>query len=78
MGWFLRPPETVEKIVTETVVRYVDVPVTIYKVPALPECANFDFDPDISGMSGIEVISFTARLYQWGSNCSNALATLEQ
>jgi len=42
-------------------------------LPPLPECSNFNFSPDISGIRGNELIGLTARLYQWGANCSNAL-----
>lgn len=77
-GWFLRPPEYVERIVPgETVTEYVTVPEPVEVLPLLPECAGFDFDPDVSGMAFTDFIVYTGELYAWGATCSNALNALK-
>jgi hypothetical protein len=72
MGYLLKgskPPE----IEIKEVERYVETVKIIEVLPPLPDCSNFNFDHSISGISGDKLIILTAKLYQWGSNCSNAL-----
>ena len=64
---------TVE-IQTETVTRYVNVPVVRVVLPPLPECAGFDFDGEVGGMPFGDFIVWTGELYAWASGCSSALA----
>jgi len=64
----------VTEVQTEAVTEFITVEKRVEVMPDLPECAGFDFDPSIGGMNGAELIGYTAKLYQWGADCSNALA----
>lgn len=76
LGWSLRPPEYVERVVqAPPVVEYVTVPVEV--LPPLPACAGFDFDPDVSGMAFDAFILWAGELYAWAAACSNALIALQ-
>jgi hypothetical protein len=78
IGWIYRTPETVERVQTGVVVGAVAIEDVQYRLPPLPECAGFDFDPKIGGMSGAELVSYTARLYYWAAGCSNALVVTQE
>ena len=72
---YFHHPEPIPVADTKKVTAYLPVEVEVEVLPALPECANFNFDPDISGIDMSELILYTAKLYQWGAGCNNALAS---
>ena len=59
-------------------IEYVTVPKPVEVMPPLPECANFDFNPDVGGMLGDEFVIYTAELWQWGAGCSNAVYEVQK
>lgn len=75
IGWIFRPPEYVEVVEQVPLYDTVVVERLVYRIPPLPECAGFDFDPHVGGMNGSELIKYTAEVYNWGARCSTALAT---
>jgi len=64
-------------VVNKVVERSVEVPRVVEVLPPLPECSNFDFNPEIGGMTGSQLIVYTFRLYKWGSQCSSALSSAD-
>ena len=61
---------------SDPITEYVTVFEPVEVPPLLPECAGFDFDPDVSGMAFDAFIVWAGELYAWAAACSNAVAAL--